>query len=349
LSSGDAKFASGDTQSDPGEAYMRSSVLTAFVEAARELDLEPYRLLRKAGVPDATLEHGDLKVSARRVADLIDASAEQSGREDIGLRVGGAFRLSMKGPLGLLLREQATVGKSLDALAHYIRYQNTTVELIVTDRGGGKSMEIGLLSDAFRSSVQSVDMTVAMYVQTLRGLLGDSWMPAAVRMVRPPPADPTAFRDQLGAVAFAQGVNAIDLSARDIAASIPGADADLARELARYIERGVSHAGRSTTERVSELIVRLLPTGHCTIDELAGHLGVDRRTIHRRLAGEGKSFTQLVEEVRRQVVTTQLRSDDTSLGDLAGRLGFSSLSTFSRWFRHTYGIRASEFRQLARG
>ena len=267
---------------------MRSSVLTAYVEAARELDLEPYRLLRKAGVPDGALEHGDMKVSARRVADLLDASAEQSGREDIGLRVGGAFRLSMKGPLGLLLREPATVGKALEALAHYIRYQNTTVELIVTDRDGGKSMEIGLLSDAFRTSVQSVDMTLAMYVQTLRGLLGDNWMPASVRMVRPPPADLSAFHDQLGAVTFGQSVNAIDLSARDIAASIPGADADMARELARYIERGVSHAGRSTTERVSELIVRLLPTGHCTIDELAGHLGVDRRTIHRRLAGEGR-------------------------------------------------------------
>lgn len=325
---------------------MRSSILSAYAEAARTVELDPYRMIRKAGLPMAALEQGDLKISAERVADLLEASAKQSGHADFGLRVGLAFKLSMKGPLGLLLREQPTVEKALEALSHYIRYQNTTVELVVTgaDRPG---IELRLLSPRFRKSLQALDMTVAMYVQTLRGLLGDSWMPARVRLTRPAPAALAAFQNDLGDVVFDQDINSIDLSVGDAASLIPGSDAAMAREIARYIELSASRTSRNTTERVCELITRLLPEGDCTIDLLATHMGVDRRTIHRRLASEGTSFTQLVDDVRRDLVTTHLRSGELSLGAVASQLGFSSLSTFSRWFRHTYGISASEFRQLA--
>ena len=349
MASGDAKFASGDTRNEYGSgAYLRSSLLAAFAEAARSVELEPYRMLRKAGLPEAALDQGDLKIPAYRVAALLDASAQQSGHEDFGLRVGQAFRLSMKGPLGLLLREQPTVGKAVEALAHYMRYQNTTVELAVTPPRGGQTIEVNFLSPDFKKSIQAVDMSVAMYVQILRGLLGAVWMPTSVRLTRAAPADETAWRQLLGDVAFGQDANSFELSAADVSLPIAGSDAEMAREIARYIEMSAAPAGRNMTERVRELIVRLLPDGDCGIDRLATHLGVDRRTIHRRLAGEGRSFTQLVEDTRRDMVTTELRDDDVSLGVVAAHLGFSSLSTFSRWFRHTYGIRASEFRQLAR-
>ena len=45
----------------------------------------------------------------------------------------------------------------------------------------------------------------------------------------------------------------------------------------------------------------LLGTGTCTIDRVAQHLGIDRRTIHRRLANEGETFSDLVEAVRREL------------------------------------------------
>jgi AraC-like DNA-binding protein len=68
--------------------------------------------------------------------------------------------------------------------------------------------------------------------------------------------------------------------------------------------------------------------------------------VHRRLAAEGKSFTQLLDNARREVATWQLRHGDQPLGEVTALLGFSSPSTFSRWFRQAYGIQPSEFRRL---
>ena len=43
--------------------------------------------------------------------------------------------------------------------------------------------------------------------------------------------------------------------------------------------------------QVRQLVVMLLGSGSCTIERVAQHLGVDRRTIHRRLASDGQTFS----------------------------------------------------------
>ena len=60
----------------------------------------------------------------------------------------------------------------------------------------------------------------------------------------------------------------------------------------------------------------LLGEGTCTIDRAAQHLGVDRRTIHRRLAKEGQTFSSIVDAVRRELAQRYL-ADNRSLADIA--------------------------------
>ena len=100
----------------------------------------------------------------------------------------------------------------------------------------------------------------------------------------------------------------------------------------------------SLATQVSDLIRELLPPGACTVERVALHLGVDRRTIHRRLALEGQSFTALVEGRRRELVRAQLGLPGRPLRAVAGALGFSSLSTFSRWYRNAFGGTARDDR-----
>jgi AraC-like DNA-binding protein len=192
-----------------------------------------------------------------------------------------------------------------------------------------------------------VELTAAMYVQVLRALLGDSWRPVRVTFAHAAPKDLRAYREAFGAVEFDRGVDSIVLSQADLDAALPQANAEMAKEIARYIERTATPRLQSAVDIVSDLIVRLLPSGQCTVDEVASRLGVDRRTVHRRLAAEGKSFTQLLEIARREVATEELSRGDQPLGVVTGLVGFSSLSAFSRWFRQTYGIQPSEFRRLA--
>ena len=66
---------------------------------------------------------------------------------------------------------------------------------------------------------------------------------------------------------------------------------------------------------------------------MALHLGVDRRTVHRRLATQCTTFTQVLDQVRLEQAQRLMGYGDRKLSDIAPLLGFSSLSAFSRWRR----------------
>jgi AraC-like DNA-binding protein len=350
LSDRDVKFAKGDSQNTVGRPrFIRSALLNAFAEAARSLGLDPYRMLRRAGLPVAALDHPDYQIPADKVQALLADCANSAASEDFGLLVGKAFRLSMKGPLGLLMREQPTVRESLEVLQRYLRYQNDNVDIRIAPQGDDLAVTPELISPRTAVSRQMVDLTLAMYVQIFRGLLGDEWRPQRVFLARAAPDDPTPYESLGQRLEFGAPSTGFVLTKADLATPLPEADPQMAREIARYIEANAQPQGVNATEQVSALIRRLLPSGDCNVDRVAQLMGVDRRTIHRRLAAEGASFTQLMDSIRREAAVRQLMQTDRQLGEVAVLVGFSSLSTFSRWFRQAFGMQPSEYRRGGHG
>ena len=98
------------------------------------------------------------------------------------------------------------------------------------------------------------------------------------------------------------------------------------------------------SDEVREIVAETLPTGRCSLQQVAVQLGVDRRTIHRRLAREGETFSRIVNAVRTEMVTRFIENRDRPLYMVAESLGFSALSAFSRWFRTRFGRSASDWR-----
>ena len=273
--------------------------------------------------------------------------ANSAASEDFGLLVGKAFRLSMKGPLGLLMREQPTVRASLEILQRYLRYQNDNVEIRIVPQGDDLAVVPELVSSRTIVSRQMVDMTLAMYVQIFRGLLGEDWRPQCAFFARAAPEDPTPY-ELLGVrLEFGAPSTGFLLTQADLATPLPDPTRRWRREIARYIEANAQPQGVSATEQVSALIRRLLPGGECNVDRVAQLMGVDRRTVHRRLAAEGR-FVHPTAGRHPPRDRGAPADPQRSAARRGGRLvGFSSLSTFSRWFRQAFGMQPSEYRRGA--
>jgi AraC-like DNA-binding protein len=304
-------------------------------------------MLRRAGLPVAALDHPDYRIPADKVQALLADCANSAASEDFGLLVGKAFRLSMKGPLGLLMREQPTVRASLEILQRYLRYQNDNVEIRIVPQGDDLAVVPELISPRTIVSRQMVDLTLAMYVQIFRGLLGEDWRPQFTFFAHAAPDDPTPYESLGRRIEFGAPSTGFLLTQADLATPLPESDPQMAREIALYIEANAQPQGVTATEQVSALIRRLLPGGECNVDRVAQLMGVDRRTVHRRLAAEGVSFTHLLDAIRREISVRQLINTDRQLGEVAVLVGFSSLSTFSRWFRQAFGMQPSEYRRGA--
>ena len=91
-------------------------------------------------------------------------------------------------------------------------------------------------------------------------------------------------------------------------------------------------------DKARSLVREMLPQGRCSVEELAQHLGVDRRTVHRHLARSGETFSSLVNDVRGELAEGYLGGDTGRLADVAHLVGFSAPSAFSRWHKRHFGF-----------
>ena len=116
----------------------------------------------------------------------------------------------------------------------------------------------------------------------------------------------------------------------------------------RFLDQALSAAHGNTIDSARQLIVALLPQGRCTAEQVAQHLGVDRRTLHRHLRAQGETYSTLISSIRSEFALRQIRDSDRSLGELAELLGFAGPSPFAFWFRQKFGCTVSKWRDTHR-
>jgi AraC-like DNA-binding protein len=97
------------------------------------------------------------------------------------------------------------------------------------------------------------------------------------------------------------------------------------------------------------LVEAYLDDGYPQIELAAEITGTSVRTLQRRLSDAGLSYSELVQQVRFDAAVRMLSDRDTSLTNVAYRLGYTDPSNFSRAFRHMTGVSPREFRQQLTG
>ncbi|MFF2774238.1 AraC family transcriptional regulator [Streptomyces sp. NPDC058052] len=328
----------------------RTAALNGYVELSRSLGLDPRALMRGVGLDTADLAVQDRWISGTAVADLLERSAAASGREDFGLLLAELRRFSNLGPLSLLVREEPDVRS---ALALLIRHQHTYNEVLharLSEGNGVATLKVDLRLGEPRPARQGTELAVAAFHRVLCGFLGPRWRPAAVCFSHPAPRDTASHRRLFGPVAeFDRDFHGIVFYAEDLDAANAMADAQLRSYTRRYFDSVAAPREATEVDRVRDLIEALLPTGRCSIEQIARSLGVDRRTVHRHLARSGETFSSLLDATRTGLAEQFVANPSRTLTEVATLLGFSSLSAFSRWFHEHFGTGPREWRRARSG
>ena len=194
-----------------------------------------------------------------------------------------------------------------------------------------------------------MELAVGVMFRILSELLGPQWRARLVCFSHRAPQDTGSHRALFDApLEFNASFNGIVCAAPDLAAALPTIATGMAPFARRFLDQALSSAGASTVDNTRALIAALLPGGRCTADQVAQHLGIDRRTLYRHLAAEGHSFSALMLSVRREFAQRQIRDSDRSLAELADLLGFSSPSAFAFWFRRVFGTTVTAWKRAQR-
>jgi AraC-like DNA-binding protein len=322
---------------------LRSASLTNYADVARRSGLDPARLLREFNLPPRCLDDPDTLVPIDAVRALLEASAHRSGVEAFGLLMAETRRLSNLGPVGLLVRSQPTIRLAVEAFVGYGRRLNEALYLTIEDAADVVVLREVLVLGRDGSLRQATELAIGVAFRMLSHLLGDDWRPRRVCFAHDAPRDRSVHERVFGRqVEFGHDFNGIVCARSDFDRANTDADPELARLARRLLEsEPVTGSLGPMTASVRELVVQMLGAGSCSIDRAAQHLGVDRRTIHRRLVREGETYSAIVESVRRELAERYMKDRGRGLAEVAELLGFASPSGFSHWYRRRHGERAS--------
>jgi AraC-like DNA-binding protein len=320
---------------------VRSAALTNFADVAMQCGLDARALVAEVGLPVRCLEDPDLKIAAHSVGRLLELAAARGREPSFGLRMAESRRLSNLGPLGLLVRDEATLRSALEALVRHIHMHNEALTVHVEQVSNLVVIRQDLLVESATSLWQAAELALAVAFRVVALFMGAQWRPRLVCFSHRAPPSLAIHRRLFGpSVEFAHEFNGIVCNAADLDAPNPGADPVMARYTRQLLDTGRG-APLSLVTRVRQLVVLLLPRGHCRVEVVAQHLGVDRRTVARHLAEEGTSFSELVDRLRGELLLRYLDEQSRSLSQIAALLGFSAPSAFSRWHRSQFGVAAS--------
>ncbi|WP_158671522.1 AraC family transcriptional regulator [Bradyrhizobium guangdongense] len=327
---------------------VRSSSLSYYPEVARSVGLDPRQMMRKARLPPACVDKPDTPIAVASLRRLLELSAEASGVDDFGLRLAERGGLTNFGAVGLIVREQATVGEAINAFSRFIHIHHDGMRLDVARNKQTVTITMHLRGRHPGASRQSIDMALGSVHRIIQSLFGHDWRPQEVHLHHPPPHDRKRYREFFGCrVIFNARDDAIVLSAHDMERRIPSAHPLIASYLRKRIE-AIETRPASWEQKVDEVVRLLLAGGDCTIERVAEHLACTRRTIHRRLAASGTSFSAILDTQRADLVIKLIGAPGRPLADIAMQLGFSAQSAMARWFRGRFGCTITEWRKGAR-
>lgn len=323
-----------------------SPVVRRIVQVARGTEA-PEDLLASVGLApsaDPTTAMREL-IDAEAYYGLIERAAAEDDVE-LPFRYAAVLRADDFAALGLALKTAATVHDALQRLVRYALVLTDTLEYELVDiESGGMLVLRGRPNDR-RGARLANECALAAVTSVVRQVGASPVSPDAVSFRHPRPPTtlphraffgcPVEFGARADALRFGDGALAIRARLGD-----EGLSSFLLAQLDEIRDR---QPDRSLAARVQSAVVDSLPDGVPRTSQIARRLGMSERTLHRRLAERGDSFTALANRARQDAAESLLRDGDSSLGEIAFLTGFSDQSAFQRAFRRWTGRTPSAFR-----
>lgn len=300
----------------------------------------PDDVFTSVGVEEKALGQPNVALDLRAYVAMMEVAARDTGNDNFGLLFGRQFTPEMLGLIGSIALAAPTLGAALDHLARLFPFHQQATETRFVKDGGLLRLEYRILDGRILERRQDAELTLGMFANVVRAALGPSWMPEEAQFEHPKPEGWRQHEALFDAPAhFGQRTNALVLRDRDLDRRMPGGD--MAR-LTALCGTLVGIAGDTGTpallDRVKAEVRARLPEGYPYVEDIADALGVARWTLQRRLTDAGLSFSDLVEQVRRDLAAVYIRQRHVPIADIGHLLGYSEVSAFSRAFRRWFGV-----------
>lgn len=323
----------------------RFRISTLMARKLEELGVPPADVLRHAGLPAGLLDQDRILLSTDELFALYRGMAQASGDPAIGLKLATEDRLERYDPVGIA----AVSARSFrDALQRMSRYKKLCCpeELLVSERGTECRVQFKwLLADQVEPPIL-IDVCFAWVVGIARRGTGVPITPRRVEL-QTAARNRRRYEAHFGCpVKFTTRVNALVFERSDLDRPFLTHNAELFAMVAPQLDAELSEAMGSNQldQQVKAILKQLLAGRRPGIGDVAKELRLSTRSLQRKLAAEGATFQQLVQDARRELARHYLLHSSLELNETAYLLGYEDAHSFFRAFHAWEGSPPGEWR-----
>lgn len=330
---------------------VRAATLSGYFAVAAELQLDTLPLLRRARLARSIIAEPDRMLPARSVVRLLEDSAAAANCPSFAVRMASRRTIADLGMVSLLIAHQPTLREAFNVMQRYRNRINSTLVLQVEEHGEVALVQEQWALDPPLVSRQSDELALGVLAGLGAWLLGSAWQVTEVHSVHqsPPPADSAIYAHMFGSrMRFNSDFTGLVMATSLLDVPNPRADVALAAHARRMTEAMMTEAGRTLLQEVEEAILLQLPTGGTSLSATARALGLQPRTLQRRLDEQGQSFGSILDAIRSRQATRYLSNPRLTVTEVAELSGYASLSAFTRWHTKTFGSSPHHFRKQQR-
>jgi len=330
------------------------AALRQYVRAAESAGVDTAPLFSKAGLNAAILDSDDGRIDGEQFQVFIQQLAEQTGNRILGLETGDFVQPGSYSVLGYITMSCATLGEAVARIAPY--------EKLVGDMGttrlamAGDNIKLLWHCNYDNPAVRPhlVDNVFSSWVNYARWLADDeAAAPTLVQLKRPSPGKELeqAYQSRWNCpVHFSADEDSLTFRKELLNTRLRQPDPMLRKTLEAHALTQLASLETNTdtntdlASQVKHSIQQQLVQGVTRQDVVADELGMNSRTLQRKLSQEGVSYQKLLDEVRQTMAEDYLLNSELAIPDIALRLGFSETTSFHRKFKAMKGKTPGEFR-----
>lgn len=284
-------------------------------------------------------------VAVATAAKLLARCAEQARCPHFGLLIGQRASLVSFGLIGTLASNEADVGTALRGLARtqHLHGRAGVPAFIVKSDVAIYSLTLEGFLGVGAAHVH--DLSAAMGFNLMRDLCGPAWTPTEVMLPHAPPHDRRPYDRYFRApIRFDAEWTAVAFPARWLSHRVTGADPSLRGPLRESVEAVAARYGNDLIMRTRRALYVLVMQGEGSMNKMADLMGMHRRTLNRRLAASGTSFSEQLEDVKSHIARQLVADTTMSMIEIASTLNYSDAATFTRAFRRWTNMPPREWR-----
>ena len=328
-----------------------------YLRYAEDTGLSIPTTLNAAGLSPALISKENERITGEQFQKLIRNLIDQSNDPLLGLKSGNYVQPGSYSVLGYISMSCSTLKEAIDRIIPYEKLVGdmgvTSIETEKNSKDGDDRVLI-TWNCAYTDPIvrrHMVDNVLASWCNYTRWLANMEEGPLEVRLEheKPEPSLLKAYEEMFRCtVLFDQPMSCLVINQQYMDTPLRQPDQSLRKTLEEHASSQISVLSDDSARlytRVKNAIRSQLKQGVSRKDMVAELMGMNARTLQRKLQQASASYQQILDEVRQELAEDYLKNSQLPLQEIAVRLGFTEARSFHRSFKTWTGKTPGEYRE----